>query len=179
MAQSSPSREKAANGSGRPSLVSSSFVGGSRDGSSSQTVPVRPPLVGPSGTPSTVSSGAGTTAYSDAPSFNTLLSQGPGIATPPENARPNEIPYPPTLTSIVEGPPSVVEQVYKSPSTSVNSPQTQKSFYGSVQTQALWGSGRLNRGNAAGAEGVSQETSYIGQDGRTLRDVVTVAGAGR
>jgi hypothetical protein len=181
MSQSSPSREKAANGSGRPSLVSSSFVGGSRDGSNSQTVPVRPPLVGPSGTPSTVSSGAGTTAYSDAPSFNTLLSQGPAVATPPENADQDELTYSRGLSAINERPSAAVDDTYQSPLTSADSPHspTQRSPYGPGPTQAIWGPGGMARGKAGRGGAVSQERSYVGQDRRMPRDVVTSTGAGR
>lgn len=181
MSQSGPSRNKVANGSGgRPSLVSDSSVGGSRVGSSGQRVLAGSPLVRPSGTPSTVSSGAAT-MYSDAPSFNSSLSQSPGVATPFETANQDELTYSRGLSAINERPSASVEDICQSPSTSVGSPHspTQRSPYGPGPTQAIWGPGGMARGNAGGGGAVSQERSYVVQDRRVPRDVVRAAGAGR
>lgn len=110
--------------------------------------------------------------YSDAPTFDTTWSQSTGFTALPTNANPTD--YSHGLSAINEGPSALGDETYESPSTSVDSPHspTQRSLYGPVQTQALWGSG--GRGNAGG--GGSQETPYVGQDGRVLRNVVTVAG---
>lgn len=123
--------------------------------------------------------------YSDAPTFDTTWSQSTGFTPLPTIANPTD--YSRGLSAINEGHTAVGEESYESPSTSVDSPhsQSQRSLYGPVQTLALWGSGGTGQGNAGGGGGggsgsagggVSQETSYVGQDGRVLRNVVTVAG---